>query len=82
MLSLTDMWRAAGSVDSKRPAYWLRHDGTTEFIEHIVGNVIPDHIEVVQQARGGSDPGENVVELPKGDETATRCQSGQIGHES
>lgn len=27
MLSLTDMWRAAGSLDSKRPANWARKEG-------------------------------------------------------
>lgn len=57
MLSLTDMWRAAGGEDSKRPSYWIRQEGTREFIEHITANVIPGHIEAIQAVRGGDDAG-------------------------
>ena len=35
MLSLTDMWRAAGGEDSKRPSDWLALPATVEFVSHI-----------------------------------------------
>ena len=57
MLNLTDMWRAAGADPSKRPANWARHDATVEFVEHLRGNVFPEHIEPFQTDRGGADPG-------------------------
>lgn len=52
MLSLTDMWKAAGSIESKRPSNWARKEGT-EFIAHasIILNVPGGHI---QTTRGGS----------------------------
>ncbi len=34
-LFLTDMWRAAGSDNSKKPYEWLRQDGTKAFIEYL-----------------------------------------------
>lgn len=57
IISLTDMWKAAGSDPSKRPAYWLRQDATVEFIEHLKSNVIQDHIDLVVTERGGTSPG-------------------------
>lgn len=53
MLSLTDMWRAAGGDDSKRPVYWVRQDGTQAFIEHLVGTMIPDHSDLIQSLNEG-----------------------------
>lgn len=41
MLSLTDMWKAAGEPENKNPAQWTRSAGAAEFIDHvalIVGN--------------------------------------------
>ena len=35
MLFLTDMWKAAGAVNSKKPYEWLRQDGTKAFISSI-----------------------------------------------
>lgn len=57
-LCLTDMWRAAGGDDSKRPAAWLRSAGGAEFREFIEGNlnVGNSHIEIVRAERGGADP--------------------------
>lgn len=56
MLSLTDMWRAGGSVDAKRPAEWLRQEATVQFIECIEAslNVGQAHIIAGQRGRGGS----------------------------
>ncbi len=55
MLSLTDMWRAAGADDNKAPKYWLRQAGTAEFVNYISGlqNVTEDHLFQVGQGRGG-----------------------------
>lgn len=39
MLSLTDMWRAAGGEDGKRPARWRELPGTSEFVSHIAGTI-------------------------------------------
>ncbi|ABS68874.1 hypothetical protein Xaut_3646 [Xanthobacter versatilis] len=55
MLCLTDMWRAAGAVEAKRPSNWTRKEGA-EFIEHVslILNVPHGHI---QTQRGGSGAG-------------------------
>lgn len=53
MLSVTDVWRAAGGDDSKRPVYWVRQDGTQAFIEHLVGTMIPDHSDLIQSLNEG-----------------------------
>lgn len=57
MLSLTDMWRAAGSDPNKKPVIWLRSEQSTQFVDHIAKNlkVIPDHL--VKTSRGGRRPG-------------------------
>lgn len=65
-VSLTDMWKAAGSVENRRPACWLRHDSTAQFVEHIAAtlNVSQEHIDkntgkpgLVVSERGGRNPG-------------------------
>jgi len=45
-LCLTDLWRAAGADDNKRPALWGRQENAREFIDHmsLVLNVRIDHI--------------------------------------
>ncbi|WP_226576520.1 KilA-N domain-containing protein [Acuticoccus sediminis] len=55
MLSLTDMWKAAGAPPDKRPAEWLRHDGTKEFVECVAAtvNVGKAHILEGQRGRAG-----------------------------
>jgi hypothetical protein len=52
MLSLTDMWRAAGGTDNKRPVDWLRSPSTSEFVEHISGVVGKSHDDLIQTLRG------------------------------
>ena len=55
MLSLTDMWRAAGSDESKRPAEWLRQPATVEFVECVVAaNMGNAHIKSRRGAGGGT----------------------------
>lgn len=55
MLSLTDMWKAAGEPEGKRPANWARKEGEP-FIE-AVGmslNVPHGHIMKTQRGKGGA----------------------------
>lgn len=52
MLSLTDMWRAAGADDAKRPAEWLRQDATKAFAEVVAGTLDMGHAHIYSK-RGG-----------------------------
>lgn len=55
MVSLTDMWKASGSDESKRPADWARKDGS-EFIAHVAEFLNMPHGHI-QTKRGGSGAG-------------------------
>jgi hypothetical protein len=58
MLFLTDMWKAAGSDDSKKPARWRALPGAQEFIEFIEESVIgKSDNESFRTVRGGADQG-------------------------
>ena len=35
-ISLTDLWKASGSVKSQQPKLWLRHDDTQSLIDELV----------------------------------------------
>lgn len=55
MVSLTDMWRAAGAPPTKRPSTWLSYDATREFVEHI-GATFKGQLNAlceVKRGRGG-----------------------------
>lgn len=52
MLSLTDMWRAAGAEESRRPVDWLRLASTEAFVDHISSIVGKSHDEIIQTVRG------------------------------
>lgn len=54
MLSLTDLWKAAGSPSGKEPAQWLRQDATTQLVETVssILNMCPAHI--IKSRRGKS----------------------------
>jgi hypothetical protein len=54
-LCLTDMWRAAGAADAKRPSDWLALPGTRDFAEYL--NAEKSGIDLVRTQRGGTDPG-------------------------
>lgn len=55
MLSLTDMWKAAGQPETKRPAEWLRQDATKEFIEIVAAsNMGQNHISTRRGNNGGT----------------------------
>lgn len=57
MLSLTDMWKAAGSTDNKTPAQWSRTPKAAIFIEAVALNVGKSHNALFRKVRGGSSPG-------------------------
>lgn len=57
MLSLTDMWRAAGSPQSREPFQWIRSAEAGRFVEFILSNLRISQDEGIQQVRGGTDPG-------------------------
>lgn len=53
MLSLTDMWRAAGASNDRRPNDWLKLKGTAEFVEHVAalgGKPASDIIQALNEA--------------------------------
>jgi hypothetical protein len=54
-LCLTDMWRAAGADDSKRPVDWARLPATIEFVEYIAENlkVGKSHLFQIERGRDG-----------------------------
>lgn len=52
-LNLTDMWRAAGADDSRRPADWARKDGA-EFIGYMGAALNMPDGHIIQAARGRS----------------------------
>lgn len=55
MLSLTDMWKAAGEPNDKRPSEWLRHEGTIEFVEAVSAfNMGNAHIKTTKGKGGGT----------------------------
>lgn len=63
MLSLTDMWKAAGADDSRKPYAWLRGEDANRFIEHLgdsIGN--PEarisRFGLVDVAKGGAAKGQ------------------------
>ena len=57
MLSLTDMWRAAGADPSKRPANWRDLSGTAEFVDFISASVGISYSDIFQVVTGGGNPG-------------------------
>ncbi|MBB3811459.1 KilA-N domain-containing protein [Pseudochelatococcus contaminans] len=56
-LSLTDMWKAAGSDPAKAPAQWQRLPQSVEFIDHVSAIVGKSHNGIFQVVRGGNNPG-------------------------
>lgn len=57
MLSLTDMWKAAGSAANKDPAQWLRSATAEAFVEAVSVNMGISHNDIVKTQRGGKTPG-------------------------
>jgi hypothetical protein len=59
MLSLTDMWKAAGSDPSKRPSEWLRQPSTQAFAECVAGTIEVGntHIKTMKGSGAGAGRG-------------------------
>lgn len=55
MVSLTDLWKEAGSPKSKEPKFWLRQDYTVELVETLSAtlNVISNHLLKIKRGKGG-----------------------------
>lgn len=58
-VSLTDLWKSAGSPNNFQPAQWLRWPQTQEFVNSLAQslNVLPTHNDILQTKRGGKSPG-------------------------
>ena len=54
MLSLTDLWKAAGSPNKKDPYYWIQRDSTSELIDAICGILNSPKVGVLKSKRGKS----------------------------
>ncbi len=54
-ICLTDLWRAIGSPENKRPVDWLRTDLAQSLATYVaeMEKVVPDHLYVINQGRGG-----------------------------
>lgn len=62
MMSLTDMWKASGSDQARKPAEWLRSEGASRFIEFLaqsvdVAEVGNSHFGLVKVSKGGATRG-------------------------
>ena len=64
LLSLTDLWKSAGSIQGKEPAQWLRQEATQQLIETASGilNVCQNHILKSKRGKsGGSYAHKNIA---------------------
>ena len=52
LLSLTDMWRAAGEPESKRPNDWLALTSTKEFVDSIANILNAEISGIIKTTRG------------------------------
>ena len=57
MISLTDLWKEAGSPENKRPVIWQRHDSTKQLIEALCSMVQSDSKALWKTKRGGNSAG-------------------------
>lgn len=59
MLSLTDMWKAAGADSARQPANWTASADGSRFIEYANDILNPGNYgnELVKSVRGGRHPG-------------------------
>lgn len=55
MISLTDMWRAAGSDPNKPPTQWHRHQMGQKFISFVAANLkcVESHVISIRRGRNG-----------------------------
>lgn len=54
-VSLTDLWKAAGQVESKAPKFWIGQDATAMFIDTLatVQKVTQDYLITVKRGKSG-----------------------------
>jgi len=52
LISLTDLWKAAGSKPGKRATEWARNESTTDFIEEISRVTRSAKSHLIQTVRG------------------------------
>jgi hypothetical protein len=52
LVNLTNMWKAAGSLNKKQPAEWLRQKGTKEFIQQVQAETKPGNSQVLKISPG------------------------------
>ncbi|OEI82501.1 hypothetical protein GRI33_05010 [Brucella sp. BO3] len=52
MMSLTDMWKASGSDDLKRPSRWLEQDATIQFVEVVAASHNVGQSDIIKGKRG------------------------------
>lgn len=57
MLSLTDMWKAAGADPQKAPAKWRALPSAKAFIEHVEVTIGKSDNDLVRTVNGGKTPG-------------------------
>ena len=55
MLSLTDMWRAAGGARHQVPAKWLAHDGTKNFVDYLKSTILGEDSELFKALNEGGE---------------------------
>jgi hypothetical protein len=57
MISLTDLWKEAGSIENKRPVIWERQDSTQQLIDALASMSQSDSKSLWKTKRGGKTPG-------------------------
>lgn len=65
LLSLTDLWKIAGSPQGKEPAQWLRQEVTQQLIETVSGilNVCQNHIIKSKRGKSGGSYAHRQISL-------------------
>lgn len=65
LLSLTDLWRAAGSPENKDPKYWLRQEQTKGFVSATsrILKVSENHLLKVKRGKSGGSHGHKQIAL-------------------
>ena len=55
MISMTDLWKEAGSPKNKDPKFWLRQDSSVQLTETVSGilKVTQDHLIKIKRGKGG-----------------------------
>lgn len=59
ILSLTDMWKAAGGVSAQQPSNWLASAEASRFVGYVTEVLNPgiSGNDLIQAVRGGRSPG-------------------------